>query len=318
MECVLCRGKGSSRMTKYIGKRILMGLISLFALIFVTFFLTRLMPGNPFQIENVNQSVQDKIMSYYGLDQPVMTQFAMYLKNLAHGDLGVSYKKVGTTVNELIAAAAPCTMRLGLLAYAISLILGTATGICMALTKKESVRGGLMVMTVLGISIPNYVLALLLMLVCGVKLQWFPVVGLGTWQHYVLPVITLAVYPFAQIAKLVKSSMTEALHQDYVIMARAKGIGRARIILVHVMKNAMIPVVTISGPMIAFLLTGSFVVENIFTIPGIGKEFVNSVSNRDYTVIMGLTIFLGAILLVCNLISDILCALVDPRIKLEK
>lgn len=305
-------------MTKYIGKRILMGLISLFALIFVTFFLTRLMPGNPFQIENVNQSVQDKIMSYYGLDQPVMTQFAMYLKNLAHGDLGVSYKKVGTTVNELIAAAAPCTMRLGLLAYAISLILGTATGICMALTKKESVRGGLMVMTVLGISIPNYVLALLLMLVCGVKLQWFPVVGLGTWQHYVLPVITLAVYPFAQIAKLVKSSMTEALHQDYVIMARAKGIGRARIILVHVMKNAMIPVVTISGPMIAFLLTGSFVVENIFTIPGIGKEFVNSVSNRDYTVIMGLTIFLGAILLVCNLISDILCALVDPRIKLEK
>lgn len=305
-------------MTKYIGKRILMGLISLFALIFVTFFLTRLMPGNPFQIENVNQSVQDKIMSYYGLDQPVMTQFAMYLKNLAHGDLGVSYKKVGTTVNELIAAAAPCTMRLGLLAYTISLILGTATGICMALTKKESVRGGLMVMTVLGISIPNYVLALLLMLVCGVKLQWFPVVGLGTWQHYVLPVITLAVYPFAQIAKLVKSSMTEALHQDYVIMARAKGIGRARIILVHVMKNAMIPVVTISGPMIAFLLTGSFVVENIFTIPGIGKEFVNSVSNRDYTVIMGLTIFLGAILLVCNLISDILCALVDPRIKLEK
>lgn len=305
-------------MTKYIGRRILMGLISLFALIFVTFFLTRLMPGNPFQIENVNQSVQDKIMSYYGLDQPVMTQFAMYLKNLAHGDLGVSYKKVGTTVNELIAAAAPCTMRLGLLAYAISLILGTATGICMALTKKESVRGGLMVMTVLGISIPNYVLALLLMLVCGVKLQWFPVVGLGTWQHYVLPVITLAVYPFAQIAKLVKSSMTEALHQDYVIMARAKGIGRARIILVHVMKNAMIPVVTISGPMIAFLLTGSFVVENIFTIPGIGKEFVNSVSNRDYTVIMGLTIFLGAILLVCNLISDILCALVDPRIKLEK
>lgn len=295
-----------------------MGLISLFALIFVTFFLTRLMPGNPFQIENVNQSVQDKIMSYYGLDQPVMTQFAMYLKNLAHGDLGVSYKKVGTTVNELIAAAAPCTMRLGLLAYAISLILGTATGICMALTKKESVRGGLMVMTVLGISIPNYVLALLLMLVCGVKLQWFPVVGLGTWQHYVLPVITLAVYPFAQIAKLVKSSMTEALHQDYVIMARAKGIGRARIILVHVMKNAMIPVVTISGPMIAFLLTGSFVVENIFTIPGIGKEFVNYVSNRDYTVIMGLTIFLGAILLVCNLISDILCALVDPRIKLEK
>ena len=295
-----------------------MGLVSLFALITVTFFLTRLMPGNPFDISNVNQAVQDRIMSYYGLDQPVHVQFGMYLKNLSHGDLGISYKKVGTTVNQLIMQEAPYTIQIGLLAFIIALILGTIIGIAMAVTRKEGVRGSLMFLTVLGISIPNYVLALLLMLVCGVTLKWFPVVGLGSWKHYILPVTAMTVYPLAQISKLVKSSYSEAMHQDYVIMARAKGISKVRISFVHILKNAMIPVITISGPMVAFLLTGSFVVENIFTIPGIGREFVNSVSNRDYTVIMGLTIFLGIILVLCNLISDMICALVDPRIKLEK
>lgn len=305
-------------MAKYILKRLLMGLVSLFALITVTFFLTRLMPGNPFDLSNVNQAVQDRIMSYYGLDQPIYVQFGKYLRNLARGSLGISYKKVGTTVNQLIAQEAPYTIRIGLIAYIAALLLGTVIGIRMAVTKKESVRGGLMFLTVLGISIPNYVLALLLMLLFGVTFQWFPVVGLGSWKHYVLPVTAMTVYPLAQIAKLVKSSFQEAMHQDYVIMARAKGISRTRILFVHILRNAMIPVITISGPMVAFLLTGSFVVENIFTIPGIGREFVNSVSNRDYTVIMGLTIFLGFILLVCNLLADILCALADPRIKLEK
>lgn len=305
-------------MAKYITKRLLMGLVSLFALITVTFFLTRLMPGNPFDISNVNQAVQDRIMSYYGLDQPVYVQFGMYLKNLSHGDLGISYKKVGTTVNQLIMHEAPYTIQIGLIAFIIALILGTVLGIAMAVTRKEGVRGSLMFLTVLGISIPNYVLALLLMLVCGVMLKWFPVVGLGSWKHYILPVTAMTVYPLAQISKLVKSSYSEAMHQDYVIMAKAKGISKTRISFVHILKNAMIPVITISGPMVAFLLTGSFVVENIFTIPGIGREFVNSVSNRDYTVIMGLTIFLGIILVLCNLISDMICALVDPRIKLEK
>ena len=305
-------------MAKYITKRLLMGLVSLFALITVTFFLTRLMPGNPFDISNVNQAVQDRIMSYYGLDQPVYVQFGMYLKNLSHGDLGISYKKVGTTVNQLIMQEAPYTIQIGLIAFIIALILGTVLGIAMAVTRKEGVRGSLMFLTVLGISIPNYVLALLLMLVCGVTLKWFPVVGVGSWKHYILPVTAMTVYPLAQISKLVKSSYSEAMHQDYVIMAKAKGISKTRISFVHILKNAMIPVITISGPMVAFLLTGSFVVENIFTIPGIGREFVNSVSNRDYTVIMGLTIFLGIILVLCNLISDMICALVDPRIKLEK
>ena len=305
-------------MIKYIGKRILFSLVSLFALITVTFFLTRMMPGNPFQLENINPSVQEQILKQYGLDRPVGEQFLLYLKNLSHGDLGMSYKKTGISVNSLIAADAPYTIRLGLIAYGVALVLGVLIGIWMAVTKQESVRGGLMFLTICGISIPNYVLALLLVLIFGVTLQWFPVVGLSTWKHYVLPVITLSVYPIAQISKLVKSSYTEAKNQDYTIMARAKGISRARISMVHIMKNAMVPVITISGPMIAFLLTGSFVAENIFTIPGIGREFVNAVGSRDYTVIMGLTIFLGMLLIVCNLVADILCTLVDPRIKLEK
>lgn len=305
-------------MIKYIGKRILFSLVSLLALITVTFFLTRMMPGNPFQLENINPSVQEQILKQYGLDRPVGEQFLLYLKNLSHGDLGMSYKKTGISVNSLIAADAPYTIRLGLIAYGVALVLGVLIGIWMAVTKKESIRGGLMFLTICGISIPNYVLALLLVLIFGVTLQWFPVVGLSTWKHYVLPMITLSVYPIAQISKLVKSSYTEAKNQDYTIMARAKGISRARISMVHIMKNAMVPVITISGPMIAFLLTGSFVAENIFTIPGIGREFVNAVGSRDYTVIMGLTIFLGMLLIVCNLVADILCTLVDPRIKLEK
>ena len=305
-------------MLKYIGKRVLFGLISLFALIVIVFFLTRLMPGDPFNYENINRSVRDELLSHYGLDRPVLEQLGIYLKNLLHGDLGISYKKTGVTVNQLIMKEASYTIRLGVLAYVISLVLGVFLGIRMAATNHESVRGGLMTLTIMGISIPNYVLALLLMLVFGVTLKLVPIVGLGTWKHYILPIASLTVYPLAQISKLVKSSYTEAMQQDYVTMAKAKGISKSRIALVHILKNAVIPVITASGPIVAFLLTGSFVVEEIFTIPGIGREFVDAVSNRDYTVIMGLTIFLGFVLMVCNLAADIICVLVDPRIKMEE
>ena len=213
-------------------------------------------------------------------------------------------------------AALPKKILVRAVAILLALVVGTAIGIWMAATGREFVRGGILTFTTLGISVPNYVLALILMLVFGVQLKWFPVLGLATPLHYVLPVITLAVYPIAQISRLVKTSYAEAMQQDYVVMARAKGISGGRIILLHVLKNAMIPVITTAGPMIAFLLTGSFVVETIFTIPGIGREFVTAVSNRDYTVVMGLTIFIGALIILCNLVADLLCALVDPRIKL--
>ncbi|MBQ8087377.1 MAG: ABC transporter permease [Clostridia bacterium] len=303
-------------MLKYTLKRVCIGAITLLALIVVTFLLVRLMPGNPFDIANLTPSTQEEMVRFYGLDKPLGQQLAQYLRNLLHGDLGISFKKSGTTVRELIAQEAPATMRIGGIAFIVALALGTLIGIWMAVTGREFVRGGLLTLSTFGISLPNYVLALLLMLVVGVKLKWFPVLGLGTPAHYVLPVVTLAVYPIAQISRLVKSSYTEAMQQDYVTMARAKGIAHWRVTIVHILKNAMIPVITTAGPMIAFLLTGSFVVETIFTIPGIGREFVTAVSNRDYTVVMGLTIFIGALIILCNLAADLLCALVDPRIKL--
>ena len=305
-------------MLKYVVRRIGIGLITLLALIVVTFLLVRLMPGNPFDIANLTPSNQEEMMRHYGLDKPLGEQLVLYIRNLLHGDFGISFKKSGTTVSELIRQEAPATMRVGGLAFLVALVVGTAAGILMAVTGRDFVRGAILTASTLGISVPNYVLALMLMLIFGVQLKWFPVLGLGTPAHYVLPVTTLAVYPIAQISRLVKSSYAEAMQQDYVVMAQAKGIRPERIALVHVLRNAMIPVITASGPMIAFLLTGSFVVETIFTIPGIGREFVMAVSNRDYTVVMGLTIFIGALIILCNLAADVLCALVDPRIKLTE
>ena len=305
-------------MLRYVFKRIGVGLVTLLALIVVTFLLVHLMPGNPFDIANLTPSNQEEMMHHYGLDRPVTQQLGQYLVNLLHGDFGISFKKSGVSVSELIVEKAPATMRLGGIAFLAALILGTLLGIHMAVTGRDFVRGSILTFTTLGISVPNYVLALILMLVFGVRFKLFPVLGLGTPMHYVLPVTALAVYPLAQTARLVKTSFSEAMQQDYVVMAKAKGIAPGRITMLHVLKNAMIPVITASGPMIAFLLTGSFVVETIFTIPGIGREFVTAVSNRDYTVVMGLTIFIGALIIFCNLIADLLCALIDPRIKLTE
>ena len=305
-------------MLRYTLKRVGVGLVTLLALIIITFLLVRLMPGNPFDIANLTPANQEEMMRHYGLDKPLPEQLLQYIANLLKGDFGISYKKSGTLVSELILQEAPATMALGGLAFLVALVVGTAIGIWMAVTGREFVRGSMLTFTTLGISVPNYVLALVLMLVFGVRLKWFPVLGLDTPAHYVLPVVTLAVYPIAQISRLVKTSFSEAMQQDYVVMARAKGIRSSRITLLHVLKNAMIPVITTAGPMIAFLMTGSFVVETIFTIPGIGREFVAAVSNRDYTVVMGLTIFIGALIILCNLVADLLCALVDPRIKLTE
>ena len=221
-------------MLKYAAKRIGIGLITLLALIVVTFLLVRLMPGNPFDVANLTPANQEEMMAHYGLDRPILEQLGKYIWNLLQGDFGISYKKSGVTVSELILQEAPATMRLGGIAFLLALVVGTAGGIWMAATGREFVRGAILTFSTLGISVPNYVLALILMLVFGVQLKWLPVLGLATPLHYVLPVITLAVYPIAQISRLVKTSYAEAMQQDYVVMARAKGISGGRIILLHV------------------------------------------------------------------------------------
>ncbi|MDR2615690.1 MAG: ABC transporter permease [Oscillospiraceae bacterium] len=301
----------------YTIKRCLIGIVTLFVLVTVTFFLTRLMPGNPFEGGNVSTAALERLTEEYGLDRPVFEQYVNYLGMVLRGDLGSSYKKPGVTVVSLILKGAPATMALGLTAYVTALALGIVIGIWEATTKREWVRGGLMSLSTFGISIPNFMFAILLMLLFGVILKWLPVIGLSTPRHYIMPVIALAVYPIAQTSRLVHSSFTEAMRMDYVTMAKAKGLHVNRIKFKHILKNALIPVVTNSGPSIAFLLTGSFTVESIFSIPGVGQEFVNSVTQRDYTVIMGMTIFVGALIIICNLISDLVCPLIDPRMKVS-
>jgi oligopeptide transport system permease protein len=289
----------------------------MFVLITVTFFLARLMPGNPFETDNLSRAVLDRLMSEYKLDRPLGEQYTSFLSSIVRGDLGVSFKKPGLTVNSLVARSGRYTMSLGLIAFAVALLLGISLGIWQAVTKSGVVRGAILTASTLGVSVPNYVFALLLMMLFGVKLKLLPVLGLDTPAHYILPVATLSAYPIAVMSRLVKNSFGEALSQEYVILARAKGLSVLKIRLRHVLKNAVLPVITTSGPTIAFLLTGSFVVENIFSVPGIGKEFVNAISNRDYTLIMGLSIFVGMLIILANLLSDIVNCLVDPRLRLD-
>lgn len=305
-------------MIKYIVKRLVMGVVTMFFLITITFWLTRLMPGSPFATDNISPSVLATLEANYGLDKPIDQQFVIYLQSLLQGNLGVSYTRTGVTVNDLIAQGFPVTLKLGLISFAIALVIGTVIGIWMSTTKSSAVKGWLITGSTLFISIPGFVLAIVLLMVFGQGLKVLPVLFDGSFLSYIMPVLALAVYPIAQISRLVHASYTEAMNQDYVVMARAKGLGKRRIQFLHILKNAMLPLITVCGPMVAFQITGSFVVESIFTIPGIGDEFVNSVNSRDYTVIMGLTIFLGGVIIIANLISDLACAFVDPRIKLDK
>lgn len=305
-------------MIKYIAKRLAMGVVTMFFLITITFWLTRLMPGSPFATDNISPSVLATLEANYGLDKPIDQQFVIYLQSLLQGNLGVSYTRTGVTVNDLIAQGFPVTLKLGLISFAVALVIGTVIGVWMSTTKSSAVKGWLITGSTLFISIPGFVLAIVLLMVFGQGLKVLPVLFDDSFLSYIMPVLALAVYPIAQISRLVHASYTEAMNQDYIVMARAKGLGKRRIQFLHVLKNAMLPLITVCGPMIAFQITGSFVVESIFTIPGIGEEFVNSVNSRDYTVIMGLTIFLGGVIIIANLLSDLACALVDPRIKLDK
>lgn len=302
-------------MVKYIGKRIAIGILTLFVLVLITFTMTKLMPGSPLQSKNVTGDVLAKMEEKYGLDKPAAEQFFIYCRNLLHGDLGTSYKKVGTEVTEIISNTMWPTIRLGLVTFVLVLAVGIPAGIAMARAKSNKVKGVWLSALTLGVSVPNFIVALLLLIIFGVQLKWFPILGLDTPLHYVLPALAQGLYPISAVARLTQSSYEEVMRQDYITMAKAKGISGRTVLVRHILKNAMLPVITYMGPMVAFLLTGSVVIENLYTIPGIGKEFVNAISNHDYTLVMGITIFIGAIIIVCNLLADLVCAIVDPRIR---
>ena len=302
-------------MARYTCRRILTGLLSLFVLITVTFFLVRIIPGSPFQRGGVSESVVEAIEQEYGLNEPLFTQYISYIGGVLHGDLGISYQDPAVRVTEVIARAWPVTASVGAAALIVSLILGTGLGILSAVSGRRSVKQVISAGGMIAAGIPGFAAAILLMLVFSVKLKLLPASGLLSPVHYILPVAALSLYPAAMVSRLVSSTLETELMKDYVLFARAKGLGRRQIIFTHALKNAYLPVINYIGPASASLLTGSFVVESIFTIPGLGREFVGSITNRDYTLILGLTVFMGAVVILVNLITDLLCAWLDPKTR---
>lgn len=306
-------------MVNYICKRLLAMLITLFLIITITFFLMNAIPGGPFTFEkNVPEEVKKAMLEKYHLDDPLWKQYIDYLGGVLKFDFGPSFKYEGLTVNDLIGKGFPISAQIGGLSVLLVVIIGIPIGIIAALNNNRLMDRIVMFLATLGVTIPSFVIATLLLYVFALKLNLLPSFGLENWKGYILPVIALGGYSLSFISRLARSSYLEVMQQDYMLVAKAKGLHRWRIILNYGLRNSLIPVVTMLGPLIATLLTGSFVIEKIFALPGIGKYFVSSITNRDYTVIMGITIFYASFLIIMTLIVDIIYGIIDPRIKLDE
>ena len=305
-------------MPKYIIKRVLIGFVTLFVLASVTFFLMKATPGSPFSLAKYKTpEALAAAEAKYNLDKPLMEQYVIYLKGVAQGNLGESMINTGRSVSYYIKTGFPVTARLGLIAFVLALVGGIALGTGAALSRHKWVNNLCMFVATIGVSVPSFVISMIIMIEFGVQLHILPFIGLNSPLNYIMPALSLAFYPIAMIARLTRSSMLEVMNQDYIILARSKGTPYKKVVIKHALKNAMLPVVTYAGPMFAFMLTGSFVIESVFSIPGIGSAFVSCITTRDYPIIMGLTIFLGFLVITFNLITDILSAIIDPRIKLD-
>ncbi|MCY6482789.1 ABC transporter permease [Clostridium aestuarii] len=305
-------------MLNYIMKRVISSIITIFVVITLTFVLMHKIPGGPFDGEKkLPPQVEANLNQKFGLDKPLHEQYVMYLKNLAHGDLGPSMSYEGVTVNEVIGYSFPASAKLGTIAVIFALIVGLYLGVSAALKQGKWQDSLAMIIATLGVTVPSFVLATFLIYVFALKLGWFPVIGFDGPENYVLPVIALGGYSMAFVARLGRSSFLDVIRQDYMRTAKAKGLSRLTVICKHGLRNALIPVITYIGPLVAGILTGSFVVESLFGIPGLGGEFVRSITNRDYTTILGVTVFYSTFLITCNLIVDVLYGIIDPRIKLE-
>lgn len=300
-------------MGRYVAKRILLAIVSIIIVSAITFFVMELIPGGPFNKEKATDPAVQKVLEErYNLDKPIGTQYILYMKGVLHGDWGVSLK-TGRDIWTDITSKFSISARLGGAAAILAIIAGIIFGSIAALTRNKWPDRLIVFLTTLGTAMPSFVLATLLLLVFCLKLKWLPVWSSSN-QNYTLPIIALSVYPMAYITRLTKTSMLDSLNQDYIRTAKAKGVSGMKVIFVHALRNALIPVITYVGPMIAYILTGSMVVENIFTIGGLGTAFVTSITNRDYTTIMATTLFLAILMVIANLLTDIAYKLVDPRI----
>lgn len=284
----------------------------------LTFFLMKSIPGDPFSGKRMlNPEIKKVVYAKYGLDKPLFEQYLIYLKNYLKGDFGVSYRQVGLTTKKIILSGFPYSLKIGLYASVFIIISSIFLGTISALRQNKLIDRIVMIIATLGATIPSFVFASLFLYIFSKELGLVPSFGVGTWKHYIGPVICISTFNLGFLTRLTRTSVLDIIQQDYIRTARAKGLSEFTVIGKHVLKNALIPIVTYVGPMIALLLTGSFVIERVFGIPGIGQLFTSSILNRDYTLIMGVTVFFAAFLLVLVLIGDIIYALVDPRIKYD-
>ena len=305
-------------MTKYIIKRIAMGLLSIFIVATLTFFLMNLVPGGPFVAEkSISKAAQEALAAKYGLDKHLFEQYITYITDFIKGDMGVSLRQRGRTVSDIIFSKFPVSAKLAGIAVLVSLLVGIPLGCLSAYNRGKFADNFIIVLATCGIAIPSFIISVILLYTFGSKLNLLPTVGLNTLSSYIMPVTALSVYPTAYITRLMRSSLLDVMGQDYIRTAKAKGLSNFKILFKHALRNAILPVITYVGPMLASLMTGSFIVEQIFAIPGLGREFVSAIVNRDYTMIMGTTIVLATLIIVANVIVDILYKIIDPRIKLK-
>ena len=305
-------------MAGYLIKRVLMALLALLIITCVTFVVMNLVPGGPFLSEKApSPEVLAALEAKYGLDKPLGEQLVNYLKDLLHGDLGVSFRmQKNRPVTTIIGEMFPISAKVGVFAVLNAVILGIPLGCLAAYNRGKPIDSILRVIMTLGISIPSFVVATLLLVLFSVNLKILPGTGLASWKNYLMPCFALSFYPMCYIGRMTRSSMLDAINADYIRTARAKGLPSRRIIFKHALRNSLIPVVTYIGPMTAYILSGGFVVETVFSIPGLGRNFIQSILNRDYPIIMGTTIFLAAFVIIMNLLVDVLYKVIDPRITL--
>jgi oligopeptide transport system permease protein len=302
---------------KYILKRLVLGVFTVWVVITLTFFIMHAVPGGPFLSEKaVSPAAQAAMEAKYGLDKPLMTQYVTYLTDVVQFRFGPSLKQRGRMVIDIITDGLHVSAKLGIIAAFLALVIGVVLGSVAALRRNTVLDRIIMIITTAFVSMPSFIMGSLLLVAFTIHVHWFPANGASA-GGLVLPIITLMLYPMSYITRLTRSSMLDVLGQDYIRTAKAKGVTGWKIIFGHALKNALIPVITYFGPMLAYIVTGSLVVEQIFAVPGIGRAFVQSIINRDYMLIMGTTIVLATLIVIMNLVSDILYKIVDPRINLE-
>lgn len=306
-------------MKKYLLKRIIMSIVTLWAIVTITFILMHSVPGNPFAKEGkMPVSVYENLQKKYGLDKPKTEQYVIYLKNLLKGDFGDSMKSRVETVNDMISRGFPVSAYIGAEALLIALLFGPALGALAALYQNKWPDYLSMIVAIIGISVPSFIMGTIFIQFLAKNISFLPIGGWGTFQHTILPALALALMPLAYTARLMRSSMLEILGQDYIKTAKSKGITKSAVILKHAVRNAILPIISVLGTLISNLLVGSFVIEKIFGIPGLGLFFVKSIVSRDYTLIMGTTIFYSIILITMLFFVDIAYMFIDPRIRLTK